>query len=78
LAAFTLALMVSSGFALMLLLYLALTSIYSLVLKEYMLIDVLMLSLLYTLRILAGSVAINVSTSSWLLSFSVFIFLSLA
>lgn len=78
LAAFTLALMVSSGFALMLLLYLALTSIYSLVLKEYMLIDVLMLSLLYTLRILAGSVAIDVSTSSWLLSFSVFIFLSLA
>ena len=78
LVAFTLALMVSSGFTLMLLLYLVLTSIYSLVLKEYMLIDVLMLSLLYTLRILAGSVAIDVSTSSWLLSFSVFIFLSLA
>lgn len=77
-AAFILALMVSNEFALMLLLYLALTSIYSLVLKEYMLIDVLMLSLLYTLRILAGSVAIDVLTSSWLLAFSVFIFLSLA
>jgi 4-hydroxybenzoate polyprenyltransferase len=48
------------------------------VLKEYVLIDVLMLSLLYTLRILAGSVAIGLSTSFWLLAFSVFIFLSLA
>ena len=32
----------------------------------------------YTLRILAGSVAVAISTSSWLLAFSVFIFLSLA
>ena len=62
----------------MLLLYLVLTSAYSWVLKVYVLIDVLILSILYTLRIVAGSVAIGVSTSSWLLAFSVFIFLSLA
>jgi 4-hydroxybenzoate polyprenyltransferase len=62
----------------MLLLYIVLTSAYSWVLKEYVLIDVLMLSLLYTLRILAGSVAIGIATSSWLLAFSVFMFLSLA
>lgn len=37
-----------------------------------------MLSLLYTLRILAGSVAIGIATSSWLLAFSVFMFFSLA
>jgi H+/Cl- antiporter ClcA len=37
-----------------------------------------MLSLLYTLRILAGAVAIGIVTSSWLLAFSVFVFLSLA
>lgn len=43
-----------------------------------MLIDVLMLSLLYTLRIFAGSVATHIMTSSWLLAFSIFIFLSLA
>ena len=55
-----------------------LTSAYSWVLKGYVLIDVLMLSLLYTLRILAGSVAIGIVTSSWLLAFSVFMFLSLA
>jgi 4-hydroxybenzoate polyprenyltransferase len=76
--AFVLALAVSQGFFLMLLLYIVLTSAYSWVLKEYVLIDVLMLSLLYTLRILAGSVAIGIATSSWLLAFSVFMFLSLA
>lgn len=76
--AFIMALVVSQGFFLMLLLYLVLTSAYSWVLKEYVLIDVLMLSLLYTLRILAGSVAIGIATSSWLLAFSVFMFLSLA
>jgi 4-hydroxybenzoate polyprenyltransferase/phosphoserine phosphatase len=73
-----LALVLSKGFLLMLLLYLAITSAYSWVLKEYVLVDVLILSILYTLRILAGSVVIGVSTSSWLLSFSVFVFLSLA
>lgn len=76
--ALVLAAAVSGGFLLMLLLYLTLTSAYSWVLKEYVLIDVLVLSLLYTLRILAGSVAIGIATSSWLLAFSVFIFFSLA
>lgn len=76
--AIVMACFVSKGFLVMLLLYLLLTSIYSLALKEYVLIDVLMLSLLYTIRILAGSVAIGVTTSSWLLAFSVFMFLSLA
>jgi 4-hydroxybenzoate polyprenyltransferase len=78
LLAFVLAFVVSTSFFLMLLLYLALTSAYSWALKEYVLIDVLMLSLLYTLRILAGSVAVGIATSSWLLAFSVFMFLSLA
>jgi 4-hydroxybenzoate polyprenyltransferase len=76
--ALVMAFAVSKGFFLMLLLYLVLTSAYSWALKEYVLIDVLMLSLLYTLRILAGSVAIGIATSSWLLAFSVFMFLSLA
>jgi 4-hydroxybenzoate polyprenyltransferase/phosphoserine phosphatase len=76
--AFVLAISVSQGFFLMLVLYLILTSAYSWALKEYVLIDVLMLSILYTLRILAGSVALGIATSSWLLAFSVFMFLSLA
>lgn len=76
--ALMLAAFISNGFLLMLLLYITLTSAYSWVLKEYVLIDVLTLSLLYTLRILAGAVAIGALTSSWLLAFSVFIFFSLA
>lgn len=76
--AFLLSAFVSTGFSLMLLLYVVLTTSYSWILKTYVLIDVLMLSLLYTLRILAGSVAAAIPASSWLLAFSVFIFLSLA
>jgi 4-hydroxybenzoate polyprenyltransferase len=62
----------------MIVLYLVVTSSYSLFLKQYVLIDVIILSLLYTLRIIAGSVAIGVTASTWLLAFSVFLFLSLA
>ena len=70
--------MVSTQFVLMLALYLIVTMSYSWALKQYVLIDVIVLSLLYTLRILAGSVAIGVTTSTWLLAFSVFLFFSLA
>jgi 4-hydroxybenzoate polyprenyltransferase/phosphoglycolate phosphatase-like HAD superfamily hydrolase len=76
--AFVLACVLPTSFFLLLLLYLVLTSAYSWGLKKYVLIDVLILSMLYTLRILAGSAAVEITTSSWLLSFSVFIFLSLA
>ncbi len=58
----------------MLLAYLFLTSAYSLVLKGYVLIDVLSLALLYTFRIIAGSVVAGISTTSWLLAFSFFFF----
>ncbi len=69
---------VSREFLLALVAYVLFTSFYSWMLKGYVLIDVLTLSLLYTLRILAGSVALGIETSSWLLAFSVFLFLSLA
>lgn len=68
----------SLGFQLMLVGYLALTVTYSLVLKEYFLLDVILLALLYTWRILAGSLAIGVETSTWLLAFSTFFFFGLA
>jgi len=75
---FFLAQMVSLNFFLILLLYLVLTSSYSWVLKEHVIVDVIMLSVLYTLRIYAGSVAIEVTISFWLLAFSIFVFFSLA
>jgi len=61
-----------------LLLYVASTLAYSLYLKRIELVDVLMLSGLYTLRLLAGSAATRSHISPWLAGFSVFLFFSLA
>ena len=61
-----------------LLLYLAATLAYSLYLKRVVLVDVLMLSGLYILRLLAGSAATQTPVSHWLAGFSMFLFLSLA
>ncbi|HTW79282.1 MAG TPA: UbiA family prenyltransferase [Terracidiphilus sp.] len=58
--------------------YLATTFAYSALLKRYALIDVLVLSGLYTLRLLAGAAATHTHISPWLAGFSVFLFLSLA
>lgn len=55
----------------------SLTFIYSFYLKKIPLVDVLTLALLYTLRIFFGAVAISVAVSQWLLSFSIFLFISL-
>jgi 4-hydroxybenzoate polyprenyltransferase/phosphoserine phosphatase len=78
LAGLLLASVVSNSFLFMLISYLGLTSAYSWFLKEHVLIDVLTLASLYVFRILAGSVAIGIETSAWLLAFSSFVFLSLA
>jgi 4-hydroxybenzoate polyprenyltransferase len=61
-----------------LMLYTATTLTYSLYLKRKLLLDVFVLSGLYTVRILAGSAATGVPVSAWLAGFSVFFFLSLA
>jgi len=68
----------TTGFLVSLLVYLALTTAYTWVIKRYVLLDALVLALLYTVRIIAGSAAVGVVTSVWLLAFSVFIFFSLA
>ena len=60
------------------LVYLATTLSYSLYLKRVVLIDVILLSGLYTLRMLAGGAATKVTFSPWLAAFSIFLFLSLA
>src|SRR5262249_54035629 len=65
-------------FGAVLALYLAGTLAYSFKLKNHAMVDVMTLAGLYTLRIIAGVVAIAVAPSFWLLAFSVFIFLSLA
>jgi 4-hydroxybenzoate polyprenyltransferase len=61
-----------------LLLYLAITIAYSSYFKRVALVDVLVLSGLYTLRLLAGAAATATPISQWLAGFSIFLFLSLA
>jgi len=58
--------------------YAVTTLAYSLRLKRAILIDVIVLSGLYTVRIIAGSAATGVAVSTWLAGFSIFFFLSLA
>jgi 4-hydroxybenzoate polyprenyltransferase len=58
--------------------YIVLTTAYSVILKRFAVVDVLLLAALYTLRVLAGIAAAQVRFSTWLLAFSMFLFLSLA
>ncbi len=58
--------------------YFAVTSAYSFHLKRVVVLDVIVLALLYTVRIIAGAAALTLPISPWLLAFSTFFFLSLA
>jgi 4-hydroxybenzoate polyprenyltransferase len=66
------------GFLVALGAYLAATLAYSLWLKRVALLDVIVLALLYTLRVLAGHVVFHIEYSDWLLAFTIFLFLGLA
>jgi 4-hydroxybenzoate polyprenyltransferase len=59
-------------------LYYILTLAYSLRLKDLVILDLLALAGLYTLRVMAGSVAFDIPPSAWLLALCVFLFFSLA
>jgi 4-hydroxybenzoate polyprenyltransferase len=65
-------------FCVVLLGYYALTLAYSMYLKRQVMVDVVVLAMLYTIRIVAGTAAIGGNLTFWLLAFSMFIFLSLA
>jgi 4-hydroxybenzoate polyprenyltransferase len=78
LLAFLGARLLPAAFSGWLLLYLATTLAYSWYLKRIALVDVLVLSGLYTLRLFAGSAATDSTISHWLAGFSVFLFFSLA
>jgi 4-hydroxybenzoate polyprenyltransferase len=58
--------------------YIVVTFAYSFFLKRIAIVDVLVLSGLYTLRMLAGGAATGTQISPWLAGFSSFLFLSLA
>lgn len=65
-------------FSFWLLVYLCLTLAYSFYLKRIALVDVIVLSGLYTLRLIAGGAATHTFISHWLAGFAIFLFLSLA
>jgi 4-hydroxybenzoate polyprenyltransferase len=77
-AALLWSLWLSPKFLALLALYVVLTTAYSIYLKRIAVLDVLLLAGLYTLRVLAGVAASHVRFSTWLLAFSMFLFLSLA
>ncbi len=66
------------AFGVVLFVYLCITLSYSFCLKSFFGMDVITLASLYTIRIFAGAAVLGVTVSFWLLSFSMFIFLSLA
>ena len=58
--------------------YAVATTLYSTYVKRIPILDVLLLTALYLLRILAGGLAADVDVSPWLIAFSMFLLLSLA
>lgn len=58
--------------------YLFISLLYSLLLKKQVIVDIVLLAGLFTMRILAGAIAMQITLSFWLLAFSMFMFLSLA
>jgi len=58
--------------------YFAMTLIYSLYVRRIVILDVIFLASLYTLRLLAGSAAVLIWPSHWLLALSTFLFFSMA
>lgn len=74
----TLSFQVNASFQLCLLLYLTLNILYSYYLRKLFIVDALVLSLLYALRVLSGAIAAGVVIQFWLLNFTITFFLGLA
>jgi 4-hydroxybenzoate polyprenyltransferase/phosphoserine phosphatase len=66
------------SFLIYLLIYFITTLAYTFALKRVVLVDVIILSSLYTIRMLAGAAATATMISPWLAAFSIFLFFSLA
>jgi 4-hydroxybenzoate polyprenyltransferase len=58
--------------------YYILTLTYSLGIKRIVMLDVVTLAMLYTIRVVAGASAMSLTATFWILTFCMFIFLSLA
>jgi UbiA prenyltransferase family len=76
--ALIIAVAVSWVFFVVLICYIGMTTAYSIWLKRKLMVDVIVLAMLYTVRVIGGAAAIDVAVSEWLLAFSLMIFTSLA
>lgn len=77
-AAWIIAIPLSPLFKCIMVAYFVITSLYSFWLKRKLLLDVIVLSCLYTLRVLTGMSLLQSGYSHWVLLFSLFFFTSLA
>ena len=75
---FYLSFLIGTHFLFLILSYWLLSLLYSFKLKKIIIIDIFVLGIVYTLRILGGSFATELQMSLWLFAFSIFFFLSLA
>ncbi len=74
----SISLTINQSFLLWLVIYLILTICYSIFLKKFIILDLILITIFYLIRIFAGSQASNVHSSYWMFGFSTFFFLSLA
>lgn len=75
---FAVASYLGAAFSSVIALYFLTNILYSIRLKEEIMLDVVTLASFYTMRLMAGSAATDIAISQWLLSFSTFFFLGLA
>ena len=68
----------SPGFGLVSLLYVVIQVLYSYVLKNLVMLDILTISAGFVIRALAGAIVVNVEFSSWLIACTIFLSLFLA
>lgn len=77
-ASVLLAALISYEYVLVLACYFVMTTAYSFYLKQLVLVDIIVLAILYSVRVIAGGVATGLEVSQWLIGFSLFFFVSLA
>ena len=75
-------LLVSVNFIYLLAVYLLFNIAYTIIIKKLIIIDIIFLTIFYTLRVIGGSIVVvhfneNIVPSEWFLSFTIFLFFSL-
>lgn len=77
-ASLLIALQLPLAFLITLIVYYAITLAYSLYFKRVVIVDIISLSVLYIIRMIAGAKAAGIPLTFWFLAFGVFLFFSLA